>query len=279
MKSIYDNLSNSVSKHLTRTYSTSFSLGIKFLHKELQQDIYALYGFVRLADEIVDSFHGFEQKGMLKDLKNQTYSAISDGISLNPILNAFQFTVRNNSIPTELIDQFLHSMEMDLNPDVTYNKLMYEEYIVGSAEVVGLMCLKVFLQGNEEKYNELEPYARALGSAFQKINFLRDFKADYEILGRVYFPGVDFKSFDNIQKANIENDIAKDFEMAYQGILKLPKKARFGVYIAYVYYFGLFKKIRRLDANLLLEKRVRIPDGQKYSLMISSYLRHSLNWL
>ena len=279
MKSIYDNLSVSTSRYVTKTYSTSFSLGIRFLHKDLQNDIYALYGYVRLADEIVDSFHGYKQKELLEDLKLQTYHAISDGISLNPILNSFQFTVNKNNIPIELIDQFLHSMEMDLNPERVYDESQYDEYILGSAEVVGLMCLKIFLEGDELLYNSLKDYASALGSAFQKINFLRDFKADYEVLGRVYFPGVDFNSFDNHQKKEIEADILKDFQMAYTGVLKLPKKARFGVYIAYVYYFGLFKKIRRMDASELLKQRVRIPDGCKYSLMVSSYLRHSFNLL
>ena len=279
MKSLYDKLSKSIAKQVTKTYSTSFSLGIKFLHKDLQNDIYSLYGYVRLADEIVDSFHGFEQEEMLNDLKKQTYLAIEEQISLNPILNAFQHTVNKNSIPIELINQFLHSMEMDLDPDKIYNTSLYDEYIVGSAEVVGLMCLKIFLEGDEDNYNRLEPYARALGSAFQKINFLRDFKADYEMLGRVYFPGVDFRAFSDVEKKRIEKDIAQDFKTAYKGILKLPKKARFGVYIAYVYYFGLFKKIKGLSASELLKQRVRINDGKKYTLMVSSYLRHSFNLL
>ncbi len=279
MKSIYDDLSKSIAKQVTKTYSTSFSLGIKFLHPDLQKDIHSIYGYVRLADEIVDSFHGFEQKALLMDLKVQTDAAIAEELSLNPILNAFQHTVNKYDIPMHLIDQFLHSMEMDLVADTQYDTALYDEYIVGSAEVVGLMCLIVFLEGDHDQYKALEPYARALGSAFQKINFLRDFKADYEVLGRVYFPGVDFNHFDNAQKKAIETDILMDFEMAYKGILKLPKKARFGVYIAYVYYYGLFKKIRRLDADILLKERVRIHDGKKYGLMVTSYLRHSLNLL
>ena len=279
MKLIYDNLSKDFSKQLTKKYSTSFSLGIRLLSKDLRQDIYSLYGFVRIADEIVDSFEGFNQERLLFDFKRDTYQCLEDGISFNPILNAFQETVKKNNIPIELINQFLHSMEMDLNPDYVYDKSLYSEYIDGSAEVVGLMCLKVFLEGEEQKYNELEPYARALGAAFQKINFLRDFKDDFEQLGRVYFPGVDFNAFDNAQKQKIEEDIAKDFAMAYEGILKLPKKARFGVYMAYVYYFGLFKKIRSVDADTILKERIRIPDNKKYGLLVGSYVRHSLNLL
>ncbi len=279
MKAIYDSLSRAVSKQVTKTYSTSFSLGIRFLDKSFRSDIYAVYGFVRLADEIVDSFHDSKQEALLYDLKVQTHEAINDRISINPIINAFQETVNKYNIPLELVDTFLRSMEMDLDQGKEYDKILYDEYIVGSAEVVGLMCLKIFLEGNDELYDKLEPYARALGSAFQKINFLRDFKADYEILGRVYFPGVDFTAFDNYQKSQIEVDISNDFKMAYKGILKLPKKARFGVYIAYIYYCGLFKKIKRLDADVLLERRVRIPDGKKFGLMISSYLKHSFNLL
>ena len=279
MQNIYDSLSLKWSRELTKKYSTSFTLGIRLLDKKIQQDVYSLYGFVRLADEIVDTFKGPHQARMLKSFKEDTYHALSDGISANPILHSFQFTVKKNSIPIPLIDQFLHSMEMDLNPDYVYDSTLYSEYINGSAEVVGLMCLKVFLEGDEKKYNELEPYARALGSAFQKINFLRDFKEDFELLGRVYFPGVDFNSFDNTQKEQIEADIAKDFSKAYEGIVKLPKKARFGVYMAYVYYFGLFKKIKGLDASEMLQERIRIPDNKKYSLIVGSYVRHSLNLL
>ncbi|MFK8036752.1 MAG: phytoene/squalene synthase family protein [Crocinitomicaceae bacterium] len=279
MKLLYDKLSNSFSKQVTESYSTSFSLGIKLLHKDIQQDIYALYGFVRIADEIVDSFLDFDRAEMLRDFKIATYKSLESGISTNPILNAFQAVVRKNNIPRALIDQFLHSMEMDLNPGNKYDDSLYSEYIDGSAEVVGLMCLLVFLEGDEKKYNELEPYARALGAAFQKINFLRDFKHDYEELGRVYFPGVDFNAFDDKQKDEIESDIAKDFELAYEGILKLPKKARFGVYMAYVYYFGLFKKIKSTDAESVLKERIRIPDNKKYSLLVGSYVRHSLNLL
>ena len=279
MKHLYDNLSDSFSKQLTKKYSTSFSLGIRLLNKNLRQDIYSIYGFVRVADEIVDTFEGYDQARLLADFKKDTYQSLEDGISCNPVLHTFQKTVKKNNIPIELIDQFLHSMEMDLNPDHIYDQSLYNEYIDGSAEVVGLMCLKVFLEGDDVRYKELEPFARALGSAFQKINFLRDFKQDFELLGRVYFPGVDFNAFDNAQKKLIEEDIAKDFSLAYKGILKLPKKARFGVYMAYVYYFGLFKKIKSMDANAILQERIRIPDQKKYSLLVGSYLRHSLNLL
>ncbi|MFD1553714.1 phytoene/squalene synthase family protein [Putridiphycobacter roseus] len=279
MKHIYDSLSMNWSKELTKAYSTSFTLGIRLLNKDIQQDIYSLYGFVRLADEIVDTFMGEHQDRMFKNFKEDTYHALNDGISANPLLHSFQMTVAKNNIPIALIDKFLFSMEMDLNASLEYDKKLYDEYIVGSAEVVGLMCLKVFLQGDEKKYLELEENARALGSAFQKINFLRDFKEDYEGLGRVYFPAVNFQAFDNLQKSEIELDIENDFKKGYEGILKLPKKARFGVYMAYKYYYRLFKKIKSLDSAVILQERVRIPDNKKYALILSSYIKHSFNLL
>ncbi len=277
MKATYDQISKKISKNVTRKYSTSFSLGISFLHKEIQDDVYNLYGFVRLADEVVDSFHGYDQEKLLSDLKDDTYKAISQKISTNPVLHSFQETFHKYDFPVELVDQFLYSMEMDLNPDLKYDKDLYDEYIVGSAEVVGLMCLLIFLDGDKVTYNELEPYARSLGSAFQKINFLRDLKQDFEDLGRTYFPGVDFSNFTNQDKKTIQNDIEQDFAHAYIGIKKLPKKARFGVYLAYIYYIRLFNKIEKLDATVLLNERVRISDNKKYGLFVSSYLRNSLN--
>jgi len=276
MKSIFDNLSTDISAITTKRYSTSFSLGIKFLAKDLQAPIYNIYGFVRFADEIVDSFHGFQKEELLKEFKADTHKAIERGISLNPILNSFQETVNKYAIPTHLIDTFLHSMEMDLTKEF-YNQEKYEQYILGSAEVVGLMCLKVFVRGDEKEYERLTSSAMKLGSAFQKINFLRDLKADFHELGRTYFPGVDLKQFNDVIKKEIEADIEKDFAAGYQGILELPKNARFGTYMAYIYYYKLFKKIKETPAQVVLNERIRIPDGRKYSLFVFSYVRHSLN--
>jgi phytoene synthase len=278
MKNIFDTLSHDMSKITTKRYSTSFSLGIRFLTKEFHKPIYAIYGFVRFADEIVDSFHGFEKEKLLADFKQQTYLAIDQKISLNPILNSFQWAVHHYKIPVELIETFLNSMEMDLNPQF-YDQQKYETYILGSAEVVGLMCLKVFVRGNEERYNHLKDSAMKLGSAFQKINFLRDLKADYYELGRTYFPGIDLKNFNSDVKQEIEQDIEKDFKAGYEGIKQLPKDARFGVYMAYVYYYQLFKKIKGTQAKQILEERIRIPNNQKYSMLLFSYLRHNLNLL
>lgn len=279
MKQLFDNLSYRTCGTITRSYSTSFSLGIFFLERSLHKHIYAIYGFVRFADEIVDTFHGYDKKALLSDFKVQAHKAIADGISLNPVLNAFQHTVNEFNIDTELIDTFLHSMEMDIDPYESYTKKQYEEYILGSAEVVGLMCLKVFCFGDESQYEALKFEAMKLGSAFQKINFLRDLKADYYQLGRVYFPGVDMTEFNDTVKAEIEKDIEVDFRTGYQGILKLPRNSRFGVYVAYVYYYSLFQKIKALPADAILNKRVRIPNSSKYGLLVSSYLKHSFNLL
>ncbi len=278
MKSIYDNLSFKIAKQTTNDYSTSFSLGIRFLAKDIRNAIYGLYGFVRLADEIVDSFHGYQQKELLVELKKDTYKAIESGISINPILHAFQAVVNKYRIPIELIEQFLHSMEMDLEPQ-TYSQEKYEEYILGSAEVVGLMCLKVFVFGDDEKYLKLKPYAMKLGSAFQKINFLRDLKDDYIRLGRTYFPQIDLTNFNGDVKKAIESDIEIDFKIGYEGIKMLPYSTRFGVYIAYVYYSGLLNKIKRLEANVILKQRVRLPNRRKFSLFFQSYIKHSFNIL
>jgi len=278
MKSIYDNLSFKIAKQTTNEYSTSFSLGIRFLAKEIRNAIYGLYGFVRLADEIVDSFHGYQQKEMLAQLRKDTFDSINNGISTNPILHSFQIVVNKYRIPLELIEQFLHSMEMDLEPQ-EYNQDKYEEYILGSAEVVGLMCLKIFVFGNEEKYLNLKPYAMKLGSAFQKINFLRDLKDDYERLGRTYFPQIDLTVFDSKAKREIEKDIEIDFKIGYEGIKMLPYSTRFGVYIAYVYYSGLLNKIKRLDSSVILKQRVRLPNRRKFSLFFQSYIKHSFNIL
>lgn len=279
MKALFDQLSFRTSKIVTQRYSTSFSLGILGLKRELHDPIYAIYGFVRFADEIVDTFHDYPKERLLQDFKRDTYRAIEDGISLNPILNSFQQVVRDYNIDLELIDTFLQSMEMDLDPNREYDQKMYDIYILGSAEVVGLMCLKVFVQGREEEYERLKDSAMKLGSAFQKINFLRDLSADFHELGRTYFPGVDLGNFDEVTKMHIEEDIEKDFAAGFEGIKQLPKGSRFGVYIAYVYYYSLFGKIKRTSASVIFKERIRIPNRRKYRLFLSSYLRHSFNLL
>jgi phytoene/squalene synthetase len=276
MKTIFDTLSHDMSMMTTKRYSTSFSLGISFLHKDLHKPIYAVYGFVRFADEIVDSFHGFPKAELLEDFKRQTYEAIEKGISLNPILNSFQWAVNTYRIPLDLIETFLNSMEMDLDKSA-YDQKNYEKYILGSAEVVGLMCLKIFVRGDETKYLELKDSAMKLGSAFQKINFLRDLKADYHELGRTYFPGIDLNEFNQTVKLEIEADIEKDFQAGYEGIKMLPKDARFGVYMAYIYYYKLFSKIKGIAPEIILNERIRIPNNKKYSLFVFSYLKHNLN--
>ena len=278
MKHIFDNLSQDMSKMTTRRYSTSFSLGIRFLNNDLHKPIYSIYGFVRFADEIVDSFDGFDKSTLLAEFKKDTYAAIENKISLNPILNAFQWVVNTYRVPHELIETFMNSMEMDLDKKV-YDKETYEKYILGSAEVVGLMCLKIFVGGDESEYNRLKMNAMKLGSAFQKINFLRDLNDDFNELGRTYFPGINMNDFNNIVKKEIEADIEKDFKLGYEGILMLPKQARFGVYMAYKYYFKLFKKIKRTKAERILEERVRIPNRKKARILVTSYVRHNLNML
>jgi phytoene/squalene synthetase len=278
MKAIFDNLSQDMSKMTTRRYSTSFSLGIRFLNKELHRPIYSIYGFVRFADEIVDSFDGYDKEILLAEFKKDTYDAIEKGISLNPILNSFQWAVNKYRVPLDLIETFMNSMEMDLDKKV-YDKDTYEKYILGSAEVVGLMCLKIFVSGKDSEYQRLKMNAMKLGSAFQKINFLRDLNDDFNELGRTYFPGINMNDFNNIVKKEIEADIEKDFRLGYEGILMLPKRARFGVYMAYKYYFKLFKKIKRTKAERILEERVRIPNRKKARILVTSYVRHNLNIL
>lgn len=276
MKSLYDHVCIRTSRQVTRAYSTSFSMGIRFLAKEFRDPIYAVYGFVRFADEIVDTFHNYDKKTLLKEFRNDTYRAIENGISLNPILHSFQEVVNRYGIDNELIDAFLFSMEMDIEKR-EYTQEEYEKYILGSAEVVGLMCLKVFVEGDQAKYDELRWYAMRLGSAFQKINFLRDLRADYVGLGRTYFPGVDISNWDEETKRKVEEDIEIDFRNGYEGVLKLSRKARFGVYVAYIYYYSLFGKIKSLEPRTILDERVRIPNRRKYALFVKSYVRHSLN--
>lgn len=275
MKALFDQVSTACSKLTTRSYSTSFSLGIYCLGKKLHEPIYNIYGFVRFADEIVDSFHDFDKEMLLNEFEADTWKAIDRRISLNPILNSFQEVVHRYSISRDLIQCFLDSMRMDLHKH-EYTKEAYENYILGSAEVVGLMCLRVFTNGNDAEYEMLKPYAMKLGSAFQKVNFLRDLKNDYAGLGRTYFPQIDIGQFSEREKAEIEADINADFEEALVGIRKLPSSSRFGVYVAFVYYQRLFKKIKGLPPRTILSKRIRVPNYEKISLLIGSYFRHSL---
>lgn len=276
MKVLYDQTSSQCSKLITRKYSTSFSLGIYFLDKTIHKSIYNIYGFVRLADEIVDSFNGYNKKKLLEEFRVNTEKAIKHKISLNPILNSFQYTYHKYNIDWSEVDSFLKSMEMDLNHK-DYNSTEYDTYIFGSAEVVGLMCLRVFTDNQNNLYEELKPYAKKLGSAFQKINFLRDLQDDYEILGRSYFPNIDLKNISVEDKTKIEQEIEQEFNEALEGIKLLPKNSKKGVYLAYVYYRQLFVKISNLSPQEVLDARVRIPNFQKIMLMIVSLIRIKLN--
>ena len=278
MKKLFDELSQQVSRAVTKKYSTSFSLGILALDQKIQPAIYAIYGYVRLADEIVDSFYEFNKSELLNRFKEQTNEALTEKISLNPILNSFQETVHKYQIDRSLIDLFLNSMEADLNP-VKYTPELYKKYILGSAEVVGLMCLKVFVNGNEEQYQKLTPFAMKLGSAFQKVNFLRDLKDDYNILGRSYFHNINLEYFDNASKEEIEKDIEHDFNEALRGIKMLPPSSRFGVFLAYRYYLSLFRKIKITPAEKIKNNRVRIPNSHKMSLMMSSYIQYKMAFI
>jgi len=278
MKQLFDELSYSVSRITTEKYSTSFSWGILALKPSIRSAIYAIYGYVRLADEIVDSFHGYDKEKLLNRLKVETEIALQEGISLNPILQSFQETVNQFKIDRKLISHFLHSMEMDLQK-VDYNADLYKEYIFGSAEVVGLMCLHVFIDGDRAKFDELKPYAMKLGSAFQKINFLRDLKDDYHILGRTYFPNIDLGVFDNKVKCQIEKEIGEEFKEALIGIKKLPSSSTFGVYLAYKYYVSLFQKIKRKSSKEIMNNRVRIPNSEKAYVAFKSYLRYKTAFL
>ncbi len=275
---LFHELSQQCSKATTDKYSTSFSSAIKLLHSDLRAPIYNIYGFVRFADEIVDTFHQYKKDELLAEFKNETYAAIERGISLNPILNSFQITVNKYNVSHDLIEAFFKSMEMDLRK-TTYNSNGYKEYIYGSAEVVGLMCLYVFCEGDKIMYEKLKSFAQSLGAAFQKVNFLRDVKADYEQLDRTYFPEVDFNNFTPTMKKQIEEDIAKDFEDAYHGIIQLPVKARFGVYVAYKYYLSLFGKIIRTNPANILDQRIRIPNFGKALIVGKAVLRSQLNLL
>ena len=278
MKKIFDDVSQACSVLTTKAYSTSFSLGIGFLGSHLRGPVYAIYGFVRFADEIVDSFHTYDKPSLLQEFKDETWKAIERGISLNPILNSFQEVVNKYHIEKELIEGFFHSMETDLNK-TEHSKESYNEYIFGSAEVVGLMCLRVFVENDNELYLKLKHSAMKLGAAFQKVNFLRDINADYQVLGRTYFPGINFTSFTSTEKEQIQADIEADFKEALKGIKLLPRPARRGVYLAYYYYRKLFLMIRNTPPELVLNARIRIPDHIKIGLMFKSMVRHQLNML
>ncbi len=275
-QALFDNTTYKCSKLITKQYSTSFTLGIQTLHKKYHMPIYAIYGFVRYADEIVDTFHQHDKKELLNRFRQDTYRAIEEKISLNPVLHAFQLVVNQYQIERDLIDAFLKSMEMDLYKS-DYTTATYKEYIYGSAEVVGLMCLRVFCNGNHEEYERLKKPACALGSAFQKVNFLRDMKSDFDERGRVYFPGVDFLHFNTDVKKLIEEDIQKDFDEALIGIQNLPKDARAGVYLAYVYYTKLFQKIKACSAAKVISERIRVPDSKKLLLLFSTFLKYRFN--
>lgn len=272
---LFDKTSNDLSRRVSLNYSTSFSLGIKLLSKEYRWAVFATYGFVRLADEIVDTFHGFDKARLLADFKAQTYQSIREGISTNPILHSFQLAANQFGITDDLIEPFFQSMEEDLHTN-THNQKSYDQYIYGSAEVVGLMCLKIFCKGDQNQYKGLLPYARSLGAAFQKVNFLRDIKSDIEERGRLYFPNIDFHNFSDAEKLHIIEDVKKDFEHAYIGILKLPIGSRLGVYTAYIYYLKLLQKIERTTASEIMNQRIRIPNSQKIVLLAQSYVREKL---
>ncbi len=278
MKEKFDTLSAQCSKITTKLYSTSFSLGIYFLNKKLRYPIYAIYGFVRLADEIVDSFHEFDKPFLLAKFKHDCFEAIAQGISLNPVLNSFQEVVNKYNVEHELIELFLKSMEMDLaQQDYTPDK--YEEYILGSAQVVGLMCLHVFTEGDKKEYDRLKYSAMKLGSAFQKVNFLRDVNADFNTLSRNYFPNVNLANFSDVEKKLIEIDIQAEFDEALIGIKNLPKSSKGGVYLAYVYYQKLFNKIKKVSASKVMSKRIRISNTNKFGLMFDSLIRNKINAL
>lgn len=279
MKSIFDKVSFECSRNVTKSYSTSFSTAVKMLAPNIRQDIYNIYGFVRFADEIVDSFHDYDKARLLQLFEDNLHLALKDKISLNPILNSFQHTVTKYDIPMELIDAFMQSMKLDLVKNEYTTKQEYQEYIYGSADVVGLMCLKVFVKGNDDKYEELKHSAMRLGSAFQKVNFLRDLKADFEDLNRTYFPDTDLNKLDEVSKQKIVDEIEADFKEAYQGILHLPLEAKFGVYTAYAYYKKLLSKLKKTPSAEIKNTRIRVSDYQKLGLFAKCYVTYRLNIL
>ena len=279
MKELFDQISEECSKNVTKSYSTSFSLATKMLSSSIRQDIYNIYGFVRFADEIVDTFHNYNKEELFKRFVNDLNHSLKEKISLNPILNSFQKTVHKYSIQKELIDAFLKSLKQDLKKKNYKTTKEYKDYIYGSADVVGLMCLKVFVSGNESEYNKLKPYAMSLGSAFQKVNFLRDLNDDYKKLDRIYFPGVEYSSFDENTKNQIMVDIEKDFSEALKGIYMLPNNSKFGVYAAYKYYKRLLIKLKRSSYLKIKKQRIRVPNYQKVDVLARSYVRYRLNIL
>lgn len=277
MKAVFDQISFECSKNVTKAYSTSFSSAVKMLAPGIRQDIYNIYGFVRFADEIVDTFHAYDKEQLFQLFEDDLGNALKNKISLNPVLNSFQHTVNKYAIPRELIAAFMKSMKLDLykNEYTTFDE--YNEYIYGSADVVGLMCLKVFVNGNDKKYEELKEGAMRLGSAFQKVNFLRDLKADYEDLNRTYFPNTDLSRLDESSKQQIIQEIEADFEAGFQGIIKLPLEAKFGVYTAYVYYKKLLSKLKKTPSLEIKNTRIRVPDYEKVGLLAKCYLNYRLN--
>jgi phytoene/squalene synthetase len=278
MMHLFDTLASRCSRLTTHLYSTSFSLGIRCLHARLREPVYAIYGFVRLADEIVDTFSGYNKRDLLFRFREETHRSIEEKISLNPILHSFQSTVNEYKVDRRLIESFLNSMEMDLDKK-EYQEEEIKEYITGSAEAVGLMCLSVFCKDNASLYEQLTPYARRLGSAFQKINFLRDLNTDYGEKGRTYFPGVKMSRWSQSYKAKIEKSIEADFTEALKGIKQLPRSSRFGVYVAYIYYLSLFKKIKNTPPELVMKRRIRITNPDKARLLAYSYVKHQLNMI
>jgi phytoene/squalene synthetase len=273
---LFDETCFECSKLITQRYSTSFSLGIKAFSPPVRGPIYAIYGFVRYADEIVDTFHGYDKEELIAHFRRDARKAIEEGISLNPVLHSFQLVVNRYHIEWDLIDAFLRSMEMDLDQS-QHIRTSFNEYVYGSAEVVGLMCLRIFTEGDKELFDRLSPTAKSLGAAFQKINFLRDLRDDFEDKGRVYFPNMDFSCFNEEMKSEIEEEIKKDFQEAYQGIKQLPDNCRLGVYIAYRYYLQLFKRIKSLPAKTITQTRIRVPDSEKVYLFAKALLRNQFN--
>jgi len=276
MKQLFDDVSFKCSKLVTKNYSTSFSLAVYMLAPSIRDAIYSIYGFVRFADEIVDSFHGFDKEDLINDFEKEYYKAFNNGISLNPILNSFQHTVKQYNISDDMIQSFLVSMKMDLVKSNYHSKEEYDDYIYGSADVVGLMCLKVFVSGDDEKFDQLKAEAMRLGSAFQKVNFLRDLKDDNLVLNRNYFPGVNLNSFDESAKKMIIQEIEEDFAIAYQGILKLPLEAKFGVYTAFVYYKQLLKKLENTPCHEIGKARIRVSNYTKARLLATSFVSYKL---
>ncbi len=277
MKSIFDRVSIECSKIVTESYSTSFSLATRMLSSSIRNDIYNIYGFVRFADEIVDTFHDYDKETLFNDFERSLENALENKISLNPILNSFQKTYHQYRIPKHLVDSFMKSMRMDLSKNIYSSQEEYREYIYGSADVVGLMCLCVFVNGDQEKYEDLKDAAKALGSAFQKINFLRDLKADYEDLNRSYFPNTNLLDLDEQSKIRIVAEIKEDLRIGYEGILKLPNSSKFGVYTAYKYYSKLLNKLKRTPSREIKNARIRIPNYQKFGLLAKSYVNYKLN--